>query len=53
VEQQLSDPAVYADKARFTELDRKYKDLTTRLEEQTRAYDETFEQMLELEAKLG
>jgi ATP-binding cassette subfamily F protein 3 len=53
LETQLADPAFYSDKEKFTKLDEQYRSLTVKLEEKTKAYDKAFEQVLELEEKLG
>lgn len=53
LEAQLADPAFYSDKEKFMRLDDQYRSLTLKLEEKTKAYDKAFEQVLELEEKLG
>lgn len=53
LEEQLADPAFYSDKVQFQKLDETYKQHTAKLATVTAEYDKAFEQMLELEEKLG
>ena len=53
IEGQLADPAFYSDKEKFRKLDEEYRQLVIRLETSTKEYDKVFEQILELEEKIG
>lgn len=53
LEQQLADPSFYADKDKFVQVDESYRKLNAQLDGLSKDYDKLFEQMLELEAKLG
>lgn len=53
LEAKLADPAIYSDKTEFQKLDEAYKQQTAKLETVTIEYDKIFEQMLEMEEKLG
>jgi len=53
LEAQLADPSLYAEREKFQKLDAQYRQQTTRHEELTKAYDKAFEQIMELEEKLG
>jgi len=53
LEDKLADPGLYADKDKFQKLDTEYKQLTAKHIEASKAYDKAFEQMMELEEKLG
>lgn len=53
LEAQLGDPAFYADKEKFQQLDVQYRAHTAKLEALTKDYDKAFELMLELEEKLA
>jgi ATP-binding cassette subfamily F protein 3 len=53
LEAQLADPAFYSDKTQFQKLDEAYKQHTVKLNGVSAEYDKAFEQMLELEEKLG
>ncbi len=53
IEAQLADPNVYADKNRFIQLDEAYKRLTFLVAEKNVAYEQLFEEIMELEEKLG
>jgi ATP-binding cassette subfamily F protein 3 len=53
VEQQLGDPAVYADKDQFKKLDDQYKQLSAKFDELSKTYDKAFEEIMELEEKIG
>ncbi len=50
---QLADPAFYSDKDKFQKLDETYRQHSAKLEALNKDYDKAFEQMMELEAKLG
>lgn len=53
LESQLADPTMYSDKTQFQKLDDAYKQHTVKLQVVTTEYDNIFEQMLEMEEKLG
>lgn len=53
IEGKLADPAVYSNKDEFKKLDDQYKQLTAKLEPLSAQYDKTFEEIMELEEKLG
>ncbi|MCB0700198.1 MAG: ATP-binding cassette domain-containing protein [Chitinophagales bacterium] len=53
LEAQLADPEFYADKDKFMKVDEAYRALAEKLENSTKIYDRLFEEMLELEEKLG
>jgi ATP-binding cassette subfamily F protein 3 len=53
LEAQLADPSLYADREKFQKLDAQYRQQITRHEELTKVYDKAFEQIMELEEKLG
>jgi ATP-binding cassette subfamily F protein 3 len=53
LEQQLGDPAVYADKDKFLALDEQYKLCSTKFGQATKEHEAAFEKMMELEEKLG
>lgn len=53
VEQQLGDPAVYADKDKFKKLDDQYKVLSAKFDEMSGNYDKAFEEIMTLEEKIG
>ena len=53
IEAQLADPNVYADKNRFIQLDESYKRLTFLVAEKNAAYEQLFEEIMELEEQLG
>ncbi|MCD6063988.1 MAG: family ATP-binding cassette protein [Flavipsychrobacter sp.] len=53
LEAQLGDPAFYADKEKFRELDEKYRQHSAKLEAKSKEYDKVFELVLELEEKIG
>jgi ATP-binding cassette subfamily F protein 3 len=52
LEAQLGDPATYADKQKFSELDTKYQSKTTEWQAVNNQYEAAFEQLMELEEKL-
>lgn len=52
LEQQLGDPAVYADKDKFLALDEQYKLCSTKFGQATKEHEAAFEKMMELEEKL-
>jgi len=49
LEQEMADPAIYADKSRFLEAEARYKACVATLEQLQLQYDRIFEKMLELE----
>ena len=53
LEAQLSDPATYADGKKFAELDARYRQSQTAHQQAEKAYEKAFEQLLELEEKIG
>jgi ATP-binding cassette subfamily F protein 3 len=53
LEAKLGDPAFYSDKAEFVKVDEAYRNQSARLELLNKDYDKTFEQMMELEEKIG
>jgi ATP-binding cassette subfamily F protein 3 len=53
LEGQLGDPAVYADRERFLKLDSEYKDLTPKVEAKNKEYEKLFEEVMQLEEKIG
>jgi ATP-binding cassette subfamily F protein 3 len=53
LEAQLADPAFYSDKDKFQKVDEAYRQLTTKLDALNKDYDKAFEQIMELEEKLG
>ncbi len=53
LEAQLGDPAVYADGKKFAQLDQEYQASSAKLQALNAEYDKAFEQVLELEGKLG
>jgi ATP-binding cassette subfamily F protein 3 len=53
LESQLGDPAFYADKKKFSELDAKYRSHTAGLQALNADYEQAFEAMMELEEKLA
>jgi ATP-binding cassette subfamily F protein 3 len=53
VESQLADPDIYADKDKFQSLDSRYKSLGSQVESKTKEYEKLFEQLMELEEKIG
>jgi len=53
LEAQLADPAFYTNKDQFVKIDEQYRQHTMKLEELTKNYDKAFEQILEMEEKLG
>ncbi len=53
LEQQLADPGFYADKDKFIKVDEAYRKLNVQLESLSKDYDKLFEEILQLEEKLG
>lgn len=53
LEAQLADPEFYADKDKFLKVDEAYRSLNGKLDKLSADYDKAFEEMLELEEKLG
>ncbi len=53
LEAQLSDPALYSDKEQFMKLDGQYRQQAAKLETLNKEYDKVFEQLMEMEEKLG
>ncbi|MBS1772138.1 MAG: ATP-binding cassette domain-containing protein [Bacteroidetes bacterium] len=53
LEAQLGDPAFYSDKEKFRKVDDEYRQLSVKLETISKEYDKAFEQLMELEEKLG
>ncbi|XZF15668.1 ABC-F family ATP-binding cassette domain-containing protein [Chitinophagaceae bacterium MMS25-I14] len=53
IELKLSDPSMYSDKDQFKKLDDQYRVLTHKLETLSASYDQAFEEVMELEEKLG
>ena len=53
MEAQLGDPAIYADKQKFSELDTRYRTHSTALAALNADYEKAFETMMELEEKLA
>ncbi len=53
LEAKLADPVVYGNKDDFKKVDDQYKLTTTRLSQLNKDYDKVFEQIMELEEKLG
>lgn len=53
LEAQLADPEFYADKDKFLKVDEAYRSLNSKLDKLSADYDKAFEEMLELEEKLG
>lgn len=53
LETQLADPEFYADKDKFLKVDEAYRDFMTKFEEKEREYNQLFEQIMELEEKIG
>lgn len=47
----LADPAVYSDKLKFQEAEKKYKDLNTALSPLEQKYEELFEQLMNFDTK--
>lgn len=52
-EAQLADPEFYADKDKFQKLDESYRAHTGKLEQTMKEYDKLFEELLEIEERLG
>jgi ATP-binding cassette subfamily F protein 3 len=53
LEGMLSDPSLYADKDKFVKLDDQYKQVSSRVEAKSKEYEKLFEEVMELEEKLG
>jgi len=53
LEAKLADPGLYADKDKFVKLDEQYKQITTRVDSKGKEYEKLFEEVMELEEKLG
>lgn len=53
LETQLADPEFYADKDKFLKVDEAYRDFMTKFEEKEGEYNQLFEQIMELEEKIG
>ncbi len=53
LEAQLGDPAMYADKQRFSDLDAKYRTQSSLWEKANKEYEKAFEELMELEEKLA
>ena len=53
LEAKLADPGLYADKDKFVKLDEQYKQITTRVDTKGKEYEKLFEEVMELEEKLG
>ena len=53
LEAKLADPGLYADKDKFVKLDEQYKQITTRVDSKGKEYEKLFEDVRELEEKLG
>lgn len=53
VEIKLGDPSVYGNKDQFKQLDDQYKQLSAKLDGLNAQYDKAFEEIMELEEKLG
>ncbi len=52
-EAQLGNPAFYADRDKFQQLDSQYRQHSSKLDALNKEYDEVFEKMMELEEKLS
>ena len=53
LEAKLADPAFYSNKEEFKKVDDQYRALTAKMQQVNSDYDKTFEQMMELEEKIG
>jgi ATP-binding cassette subfamily F protein 3 len=53
IEAKLADPGIYADKNKFQDLDTRYKQISVKFSELTASYDKAFEEVMELEEKIG
>ncbi len=53
LEAQLGDPAMYADKQKFSGLDAKYRTQSAAWERANKEYEKAFEELMELEEKLA
>ncbi len=53
LEGQLADPEIYADKDRFLRLDEDYKAVSTQVSAKTADYEKLFEEVMQLEEKIG
>lgn len=53
LEARLADPSLYSNKDEFTRLDEQYRKHSAKVEELSKAYDKTFEQILALEQQLS
>lgn len=53
LEARLGDPAFYADKQKFSELDAKYRSQVAKTEALNKEYEQVFEALMELEEKLA
>ena len=53
LEAKLADPAFYYNKQEFLKVDEQYRKHSARLAQLNKEYDKSFEQMMELEEKLG
>jgi len=53
LEAKLADPAFYGNKVEFLKVDEQYRQHSTQLAEKNKEYDKLFEQIMELEEKIG
>jgi ATP-binding cassette, subfamily F, member 3 len=53
LEAKLGDPGIYADRDKFLKLDEQYKQVSSRVEVKSKEYEKLFEEVMELEEKLG
>jgi ATP-binding cassette subfamily F protein 3 len=53
LESKLGDPTIYADKEKFLKLDEQYKQISSGVEVKSKEYEKLFEEVMELEEKLG
>ena len=53
LEAKLGDPAFYNNRSEFQKVDEQYKQHSTRLAQMNKDYDKAFEQIMELEEKIG
>ncbi len=51
IESILSSPEIYTDNQKFSETEKKYKDLQTKILQLNKTYEEVFEKIIELEGK--
>jgi ATP-binding cassette subfamily F protein 3 len=51
IESLLTSPDIYLDKQKFTETEKKYKDLQNKIDQLNKTYEEIFEGIIELEGK--